>query len=51
MLVIDDLHELNSADALAWLERFITRVPPMLRVVLATREDPRARVASAPASG
>jgi LuxR family maltose regulon positive regulatory protein len=41
VLVIDDLHELNSADALAWLERFITRVPPMLRVVLATREDPR----------
>ena len=41
VLVIDDLHELNSADAVACLERFMTRVPPMLRVVLATREDPR----------
>jgi LuxR family transcriptional regulator, maltose regulon positive regulatory protein len=41
LLVIDDLHELASADALAWLEAFLARLPPRLQVVLATREDPR----------
>ncbi|MBV9168096.1 MAG: AAA family ATPase, partial [Solirubrobacterales bacterium] len=41
VLVVDDLHELSSADALRWLEVFLARLPPMLRVVLATREDPR----------
>jgi LuxR family maltose regulon positive regulatory protein len=41
VLVIDDLHELNSADALSWLDVFVGRLPPELRVVLATREDPR----------
>lgn len=40
VLVIDDLHELESNDALAWLEMLLTRLPPQLRVVLATREDP-----------
>ena len=40
VLVIDDLHELGSADALSWLEVFLGRLPPALRVVLATREDP-----------
>ena len=40
VLVIDDLHELGSADALSWLEVFLGRLPPELRVVLATREDP-----------
>jgi LuxR family maltose regulon positive regulatory protein len=40
VLVIDDLHELHSADALASLERFVTHLPAGLRVVLATREDP-----------
>ena len=40
MLVIDDLHELQSDDALAWLELLLTRLPAQLRVVLATREDP-----------
>ena len=40
VLVIDDLHELGSTDALAWLELLLTRLPPQLRVVLATREDP-----------
>jgi LuxR family maltose regulon positive regulatory protein len=40
-LVIDDLHELRSEDALRWLDRFLDRLPPALRVVLATREDPR----------
>jgi len=41
VLVIDDLHELHSADALTWLELFLARLPADLRVVLATREDPR----------
>jgi LuxR family maltose regulon positive regulatory protein len=39
-LVIDDLHELGSDDALAWLETLLGRLPPQLRVVLATREEP-----------
>jgi LuxR family transcriptional regulator, maltose regulon positive regulatory protein len=39
-LVIDDLHELGSEDALAWLEILLTRLPAQLRVVLATREEP-----------
>ncbi len=41
VLVVDDLHELDSGDALSWLEVFLARLPPGLRVVLATREDPR----------
>ena len=41
VLLIDDLHELDSADALSWLEVFLARLPAALRVVLATREDPR----------
>ncbi len=41
VLAIDDLHELNSADALSWLEVFLGRLPSELRVVLATREDPQ----------
>ena len=40
-LVIDDLHELESGDALEWLELFLASLPSTLRVVLATREDPR----------
>jgi len=39
VLLVDDLHELGSADALSWLERFLGRLPPALRVVLGTRED------------
>jgi LuxR family transcriptional regulator, maltose regulon positive regulatory protein len=39
-LVIDDLHELDSGDALAWLEMLLGRLPARLRVVLATREEP-----------
>ena len=41
VLVIDDLHELESGDALEWLELFLASLPSTLRVVLATREDPR----------
>ena len=40
VLVIDDLHELDSDDALGWLEMLLTRLPARLRVVLATREEP-----------
>jgi LuxR family transcriptional regulator, maltose regulon positive regulatory protein len=39
-LVIDDLHELHSEDALAWVEMLLARLPAELRVVLATREEP-----------
>ena len=39
-LVIDDLHELHSEDALAWLETLLAQLPAQLRVVLATREEP-----------
>jgi LuxR family transcriptional regulator, maltose regulon positive regulatory protein len=41
VLVIDDLHELDSAEALRWLEVLLARLPAALRVVLATREEPR----------
>jgi len=41
VLVIDDLHELRSPEALAWLEVVLMRMPAQLLVVLATREDPR----------
>lgn len=40
VLVIDDLHELRSAEALGWLEYFLAGLPPQLQVVLATREEP-----------
>jgi LuxR family transcriptional regulator, maltose regulon positive regulatory protein len=41
VLVIDDLHELVSADALAQLTRVLTSLPPNARAVLATRHDLR----------
>jgi LuxR family maltose regulon positive regulatory protein len=40
-LVIDDLHELASADMLRELELLVMRAPPELRFVLATRHDVR----------
>jgi LuxR family transcriptional regulator, maltose regulon positive regulatory protein len=40
VLVIDDLQELRSPEALGWLELFLGSLPPAVRVVLATREDP-----------
>ena len=40
-LVIDDVHELASAEALRQLELLILRAPPELRFVLATRHDLR----------
>src|SRR3989440_1960963 len=41
VLVIDDLEELASPDALAQLEVLLARRPSLLRVVLATRHDPQ----------
>jgi len=41
LLVIDDLHELHSPQALAQFELLLTRRPPLLGVVLATRRDPQ----------
>ena len=40
-LVIDDVHELGPAEALAQLELLVMRAPPELRFVLATRHDVR----------
>jgi LuxR family maltose regulon positive regulatory protein len=41
VLVIDDLHELISAEALAQFERLLARRPSLLRVMLVTRRDPQ----------
>jgi LuxR family maltose regulon positive regulatory protein len=40
-LVIDDLHELVSTDAQNQLERFLSRRPRHVAVILATRHDPQ----------
>jgi len=44
VLVIDDLHELVSADALTQLTRLLTSLPPHVHAVLATRHDLRLRL-------
>jgi LuxR family maltose regulon positive regulatory protein len=41
VLVIDDLEELASPDALAQLEVLLAQRPTLLRVVVATRHDPQ----------
>lgn len=41
LLVVDDLHELQSADGRSLFEEFLHRLPRRLRVVVASREDPR----------
>jgi LuxR family maltose regulon positive regulatory protein len=41
VLVIDDLHELRSPEALAQLGRLLTSLPPHAHAVLATRRDQR----------
>src|SRR6202022_3657372 len=43
-LVIDDLHELNSPEALALLTRLLTNLPAGVHAVLATRRDLRLRL-------
>ena len=44
VLIIDDLHELKSADALAQLERLLAMLPSTARVVLSSRRDPPIRL-------
>ena len=44
ILVIDDLHELNSAEALAQLTRLLTNLPGDVHAILATRRDLRLRL-------
>jgi LuxR family transcriptional regulator, maltose regulon positive regulatory protein len=43
-VVIDDLHELTSPDALGQLTRLLTNLPPNAHAVLATRRDLRLRL-------
>ena len=44
VLVIDDLHELDSAEARAWFERLLARMPTTLRVALTSRGEPQLRL-------
>ena len=44
VLIIDDLHELRSTDALAQLEHFLANLPSNARVVLSSRRDPQIRL-------
>ena len=44
VLIIDDLHELRSADALTQLERLLAVLPSSARVVLSSRRDPPIRL-------
>ncbi len=44
VLIIDDLHELTSADALTQLERLLALLPMSAHVVLSSRRDPPIRL-------
>ena len=44
VLVIDDLHELTSAEALAQLEHLVSNLPKPAHVVLSSRRDPPIRL-------
>jgi LuxR family transcriptional regulator, maltose regulon positive regulatory protein len=44
VVVIDDLHELRSADALTQLEHLLAALPSPARVVLSSRRDPPIRL-------
>jgi LuxR family maltose regulon positive regulatory protein len=44
VLIIDDLHELRSADALTQLEHLLAILPSPARVVLSSRRDPPIRL-------
>jgi LuxR family maltose regulon positive regulatory protein len=44
VLIIDDLHELRSTDALAQLEHLLAILPSSARVVLSSRRDPSIRL-------
>jgi LuxR family maltose regulon positive regulatory protein len=43
-LVIDDLHELTSPEALSQLTRLLTDLPPQVHAILTTRHDVRLRL-------
>jgi LuxR family maltose regulon positive regulatory protein len=43
-LVIDDLHELNSPEALSQLTRLLTNLPPQVHAILTMRHDVRLRL-------
>jgi LuxR family transcriptional regulator, maltose regulon positive regulatory protein len=44
VLIIDDLHELKSADALVALEQLLATMPSSARIVLSSRRDPPIRL-------
>jgi len=44
VLIIDDLHELRSPDALTQLEQLLATLPSSARVVLSSRRDPPIRL-------
>jgi LuxR family maltose regulon positive regulatory protein len=44
VLIIDDLHELRSADAVTQLEQLLAILPSSARVVLSSRRDPPTRL-------
>ena len=44
VLIVDDLHELTSADALTQLEQLLASLPSSARVVLSSRRDPPVRL-------
>src|SRR5438270_1730218 len=44
VLIVDDLHELRSAEVLAQLERLLAVLPSSARVVLSSRRDPPIRL-------
>ncbi len=44
VLIVDDLHELRSADALTQLEHLLAILPSSVRVVLSSRRDPPIRL-------
>jgi LuxR family maltose regulon positive regulatory protein len=44
VLVVDDLHELSSADALSQLEHLLSILPKSAHVVLSSRRDPPIRL-------
>jgi len=44
VLIIDDLHELRSADAVTQLEQLLAILPSSARVVLSSRRDPPIRL-------
>ena len=44
ILIIDDLHELRSSDALAQLDQLIAHLPSSARMVLSSRRDPPLRL-------